>query len=73
MNNRWTRVMENFLRDHANEYTDKKIMEFLNELLTKQGKKPLTLKAVRRHRQKLGLFKACGRGKCEVTDYGQGY
>jgi hypothetical protein len=70
---KWTKEMENFIRDNASSMTDEQIKDTINQQITSTGgKKTLTLSAVRRRRQVLGIGKLQGRGRCEVRQYERG-
>lgn len=63
MNNKWTENDKNFLRDNASKMKDIEI----SEALTKSSGRIVSLEAVRKMRQKLGLKKASGRGIVKVV------
>lgn len=64
MNIKWSENDKNFIRDNAHRMKDADIAESLTE----QTGRKVSLQAVRKMRQKLGLKKKCGRGICEVND-----
>jgi len=63
MNNKWTENDKNFLRDNASKMKDIEIAE----ALTKSSGRIVSLEAVRKMRQKLGVKKASGRGIVKVV------
>jgi hypothetical protein len=63
MNRIWKDNEKQFVRDNANSMKDEEIAKKLTEL----SGRTVTLNAVRKMRQKLGLRKKCGRGKCELA------
>ncbi len=64
MNQIWQDHEKEYIRQHAATMKDREIAAKLNEL----GSRPITLQAVRKQRQKMGIVKAPGRGKCELQD-----
>ena len=63
MNSKWTENDKNFLRENANKMKDIEIAQALTE---STGRK-VSLEAVRKQRQKLGIKKAAGRGIVKVV------
>ena len=64
MNKKWSINEENYIRDNAGRLTDTEIASKLTKIT---GRK-ITMTAVRKKRQKLGLKKAQGRGYCRLKD-----
>lgn len=62
MNVKWSESEKSFIRDNAHRMKDKEIAEALSE----QSGRDVTLQAVRKMRQKLGVKKKCGRGICKL-------
>lgn len=62
MNVKWSENEKNYIRDNAHRMKDKEIAE----ALTEQSGRQVTLQAVRKMRQKLGVKKKCGRGICKL-------
>jgi len=63
MNIKWSENDKNFVRENAHCMKDKEIAE----ILTEQTGRNVSLQAVRKMRQKLGVKKKCGRGICELN------
>ena len=63
MNVKWTESDKNFVRDNANSMKDVEVAA----ALTESTGRIVTLQAVRKMRQKLGVKKAPGRGICGLT------
>ena len=68
MNVKWTENEKNYIKDNAHHMKDIEISKALTET---SGRK-VTLQAVRKMRQKLGVKKKCGRGICGLIDFGSG-
>ena len=62
MNNTWSSLEKQFIRDNASTMKDKELAVKLSEIT----RRAISLQAVRKQRQKLGLSKICGRGRCEL-------
>ena len=62
MNNKWSTIEKQFIRDNAATMKDIEIAQKLTEC----SHRLVTLEAVRKQRQKMGLTKVCGRGYCEL-------
>lgn len=63
MNQIWTEIEKQFIRDNAATMKDKELAE---ELTRKTGR-IITTQSVRKQRQKLGIQKKQGRGVCGVV------
>jgi hypothetical protein len=61
---KWTREEIFFLKNNAGVATDKELTIQLNDIFG-TSRKPA---AVRKQRQRLGIVKANGRGRCEVKE-----
>jgi hypothetical protein len=59
----WTPEVVQFIKDNAATLKDKELAEKVSELLGK----PVSMQSVRKQRQKVGVVKAAGRGKCSVV------
>lgn len=59
----WTPEVVEFIKENAATLKDKELAEKVSELVGK----PVSLQSVRKQRQKVGIVKAAGRGKCEVA------
>lgn len=59
----WTPEVVQFIKDNAATLKDKELAEKVSELVGK----PVSLQSVRKQRQKVGVVKAAGRGKCAVV------
>jgi len=64
MNQVWKENEKNFIKENAQTMKDKEIAENL----TKISGRVVTVQAVRKQRQKLGITKARGRGICAVVE-----
>ena len=64
MNTKWTLKDKQFVREHASHVKDKD----LAVELSLRNKRPVTLDAVRKLRQRLGIIKKSGRGRCELEE-----
>jgi len=64
MNIKWSESDKNFVRENAHRMKDKDIAK----ILTEQTGRQVSLQAVRKMRQKLGVKKKSGRGICEIND-----
>ena len=64
MNAKWSENEKTFIRDNAHCMKDKDIAA----ALTEQSGRQVTLQAVRKMRQKLGVKKKCGRGICKIQE-----
>lgn len=63
MNIKWTEYEKEFIRQNANSLKDRE----LAEKLTAMSSRNITLDAVRKVRQKLGITKLPGRGICGLV------
>jgi hypothetical protein len=63
MNKVWTDEEKQYIRQNASTMKDGELSQRIKEM---RGK-PISVQAVRKMRQKLGIFKAKGRGKCQVV------
>ena len=64
MNKVWTAEEKEFIRNNADDMTDK----VLSAKLSKITGRNVTLQAVRKQRQKMGIAKQPGRGICAVVE-----
>mgnify|MGYP003138474159 FL=1 len=64
MNTKWTSKDKQFVREHASHIKDKD----LAIELSLRNKRTVTLDAVRKLRQRLGIIKKSGRGRCELEE-----
>ena len=64
MNVKWSENEKNFIRDNAHRMKDQEIAD----ALTEQSGRQVTLQAVRKMRQKLGVRKKAGRGICGLAE-----
>jgi hypothetical protein len=64
MNTKWTSKDKQFVREHASHVKDKD----LAIELSLRNKRTVTLDAVRKLRQRLGIIKKSGRGRCELEE-----
>ena len=65
MNKVWTESDKQFIRNNASVMKD---IELAQELSKRTGRK-VSIQAVRKQRQKLGIAKAQGRGICALKNY----
>lgn len=67
MNQKWSETERQFIRENAGILTDSVIRDKLQQM----SGKAISLQALRKQRQKLGILKLSGRGKCVVrpSDY----
>jgi hypothetical protein len=63
MNIKWSENEKTFVRENAHRMKDKDIAKNLTE----QSGREVSLQAVRKMRQKLGVKKKSGRGICELN------
>lgn len=63
MNQVWSSAERDFIRDNAGKLKDKE----LAAKLTQMTGRLVSLQAVRKQRQKMGISKNPGRGKCEIV------
>lgn len=63
MNKKWSIQEEQYIKKYANLLSDSELAIRLTEMTGRN----ITLNAVRRKRQKMGLKKKSGRGHCELT------
>jgi len=64
MNIKWTLEDKQFIRDNASRVKDKD----LAIVLSQRNQRIISIDAVRKLRQRLGIIKKSGRGKCELKD-----
>ena len=62
MNKKWTYSEKEYIRKNANFKTDKELAQELTAI----SRRIITLAAVRKIRQKMGLKKQSGRGICKI-------
>ena len=62
MNKVWSDTERNYIRDNAATMKDKEIAAKLTEMTGRN----VTIQAVRKQRQKMGITKAHGRGVCSL-------
>lgn len=62
MNKIWSEAERQFIRDNAGKLKDKQ----LAAKLTQTTGRLISIQSVRKQRQKMGITKKPGRGKCEV-------
>jgi hypothetical protein len=61
---KWKLELLDFIKNNADKMSDKALTEALNQ----KCEKPLHIQSVRKQRQKLGIFKASGRGFCKIDE-----
>ena len=64
MNKEWTTEEKEFIRNNAGHMTDKTLSAKLSKITGRN----VTLQAVRKQRQKMGIAKQPGRGICAVVE-----
>ena len=64
MYTKWTLKDKQFVREHASYVKDKDLAIELGL----RNKRTVTLEAVRKLRQRLGIIKKSGRGRCELEE-----
>ena len=64
MNIKWTTKDKQFVREHASRIKDKD----LAKVLSVRNQRAVSLDAVRKLRQRLGIIKKSGRGRCELEE-----
>ena len=64
MNIKWTMSDKQFIKDNASHIKDKD----LAKELSLRNQRSISLDAVRKLRQRLGIIKKSGRGKCELEE-----
>lgn len=64
MNTKWGISEDQYIRNNAATHKDEQIAEKLSKLLGK----PISTQAIRKRRQKLGIRKQKGRGKCALVE-----
>ena len=64
MNNRWTSKDKQFIGENAHHTKDKD----LAKELSLRNQRNISLDAVRKLRQRLGIIKKRGRGRCELEE-----
>ena len=62
MNRKWNDAERNFIVENAHRLTDRDIAD----RLTRSTERSISLDAVRKTRQRLGIIKKSGRGICEL-------
>jgi hypothetical protein len=65
MNRVWSQAERDYIRANANEMKDKELAAKLTQMTGRN----VSLQAVRKQRQKLGISKEPGRGKCGVVGH----
>lgn len=65
MNNKYSAAEKKYIRDHADNWKDEKLVQWFN----KRFNRNLTLDAFRKLRLRLGIEKASGRGHIKVLKY----
>ena len=64
MNIKWTMADKQFVRENASTVKDKD----LATVLSRRNQRDISIDAVRKLRQRLGIIKKSGRGKCELKE-----
>jgi len=64
MNIKWTTADKQFVRENASTIKDKD----LATVLSRRNQRIISIDAVRKLRQRLGIIKKSGRGKCELKE-----
>ena len=64
MNIKWTAADKQFVRENASTVKDKD----LATVLSNRTQRSISIDAVRKLRQRLGVIKKSGRGRCELKD-----
>ena len=64
MNIKWTMADKQFVRENASTVKDKD----LATVLSRRNQRVISIDAVRKLRQRLGIIKKSGRGKCELKE-----
>ena len=64
MNIKWTLEDKQFIRENASSIKDKD----LATVLSSRNQRIVSIDAVRKLRQRLGIIKKSGRGKCELKE-----
>tara|TARA_R100000664_G_C2717415_1_gene112010 strand:- start:374 stop:571 length:198 start_codon:yes stop_codon:yes gene_type:complete len=64
MNIKWTQADKQFIKDHAWNVKDKDLAIELSE----RNQRSVSIDAVRKLRQRMGIFKKSGRGRCELKE-----
>ncbi len=64
MNIKWTMKDKQFVREHAANIKDKDLAKELSV----RNQRNISLDAVRKLRQRLGIIKKSGRGRCELEE-----
>lgn len=64
MNKTWSEAEKQFIKNKAGTVKD---AELVNELMKFSGRK-ISLQALRKKRQELGIYKARGRGVCKIEE-----
>ena len=64
MNNKWTTEDKRFIRENAHHIKDND----LAKELSLRNQRTISLDAVRKLRQRLGIVKKSGRGRCELEE-----
>jgi hypothetical protein len=66
MNMKWSEAEKAFIRQNAGKMTDAKLTEELKKMSQRGAE--LKVGSVRKMRQRLGIKKESGRGRCKVVD-----
>jgi len=64
MNIKWTMADKQFVRENASTVKDKD----LATVLSRRNQRIISIDAVRKLRQRLGIIKKSGRGRCELKE-----
>lgn len=64
MKHRWSHTQKYYIKENCGKMTDSELARKLGTLMNRR----VTTFAVRKQRQKMGLKKMCGRGKCELDE-----
>ena len=64
MNIKWTTADKQFVREHASTIKDKD----LAVALSNKHRRLISIDAIRKLRQRLGIIKKSGRGRCELRE-----
>ena len=67
MNRIWSETERDYIRENAGKLKDKELAAKLTQITGRV----ISLQAVRKQRQKLGIAKAPGRGKCDLAEDNQ--
>ena len=64
MNIKWNQADKQFVKDNAWNFKDKDLATALSE----RKQRSVSIDAVRKLRQRMGIFKKSGRGRCELKE-----